>query len=292
MGSLDLGACRRAEYEAIGDGEPLLYFTGGPGENAAILRDDANALGDLFAVYLIEPHGSDGSTPPGDPAEYDPAGHARFYDEARRALGIERATIMGFSFGGAVALAFAGLFPGVTERCIAIATRAVGAGAGADFDAEMERGLSRHRDASWYPSARKTWDAMGERVLATDDPADLAAMMVEVLPLYMAHPETPAAQARIAAWRRDLRPNLAAAKAWDGGLWDALDLRPLLAQIRTPTLVLAGDLDLICGPAHGRMIAKHVTGAELVTFPDCGHFIPTEAPDAFRAAVTAFCGVG
>jgi hypothetical protein len=31
----------RAAYEVIGRGEPMLYFTGGRGENVALLRDDA-----------------------------------------------------------------------------------------------------------------------------------------------------------------------------------------------------------------------------------------------------------
>jgi hypothetical protein len=36
----------RAAYEVIGRGEPMLYFTGGPGENVALLRDDAERFGE------------------------------------------------------------------------------------------------------------------------------------------------------------------------------------------------------------------------------------------------------
>jgi pimeloyl-ACP methyl ester carboxylesterase len=82
--------------------------------------------------------------------------------------------------------------------------------------------------------------------------------------------------------------DLAAAKAWEGGLWQTLDVRPLLPQIKCPTLVLVGALDLICGPAQGQIIAQGVPQAEVVTVPDCGHFIPAEAPDDFRHAVLAF----
>jgi pimeloyl-ACP methyl ester carboxylesterase len=287
--SVDLGAGRRAAYEVIGDGEPLIYFTGGPGENAAVLRDDAGRLSDRFAVHLIEPHGSGGSSPPADPSLYDPVGHARFYEDVRRALGIERATIMGFSFGATVALTYAALFPTVTRRCIAVSARAVGEQAGEESEAEMERALSRHGPAAWYPSARKVWDEWTERTLIAEDAAELDAMMLAVLPLYLAHPEGPAAKALVESWRRNLQTNLAAAKAWEGGLWKTLDIRSLLARIDCPALLLVGALDLICGPTHARQIAQAIPEAEVVIVPDCGHFIPGEAPDRFRAEVIAFC---
>ncbi len=66
--------------------------------------------------------------------------------------------------------------------------------------------------------------------------------------------------------------------------------RPLLAKIRCPTLILVGALDLICGPTQGQLIADNLPGAELVVVPDCGHFIPAEAPEAFRHAIVDFIG--
>jgi proline iminopeptidase len=288
--SVELGGGRRAAYEVIGEGEPLLYFQGGPGLSAVPLRDDARLLSDRFAVHLIEPHGLGGSTAPADPSLYDDVGHARFYDEVRRALGLERATIMGLSFGGTVALCYAALFPEVAVRCISIAGRATGEEIAGDESAEeMDWFLTRHAQAPWYPSARQVWDEWTERALAAEDAAEVDAMMAEVLPLYMAYPERPHVQALIEKWRREGRGDLAATKAWESGLWQALDVRALLAQIECPTLVLVGALDLICGPAQGQVIAQGVPQAELVTVPDCGHFIPGEAPEEFRTAVLAFC---
>ena len=124
--TVDLPGGGRAAYEVVGAGEPMLYFQGGPGFSASMLRDDAELLSDRFAVYLIDPHGAGGSTPPSDPSKYDHLGHARFYDEVRRALGLDQATIMGISFGSIVALTYAALFPERSTRCVAIAARAVG----------------------------------------------------------------------------------------------------------------------------------------------------------------------
>jgi proline iminopeptidase len=289
--SVDLGKDRRAAYEVIGDGAPLLYFQGGPGFSAALLRQDAQLLADHFAVYLIDPAGSGGSTPPSDPSEYDHIGHARFYEEVRQAFGMGPATIMGISFGGLVALTYASLYPDATTRCISIASRAIGEEIeGAEAAAEMQAFLARHSHQPWYPAARKVWDEWTDRVLAAEDAREVDAMMAQVLPLYTADPDRPGVQAMIEEWRRDMKSDLAALKVWESGLWQRIDARPLLADIQCPTLVLVGALDLICGPTQGRLIADTVPGAELVTVPDSGHFIAAEAPESFRREIIKFAG--
>jgi proline iminopeptidase len=287
--SIELSPSRRATYEVVGLGEPILYFQGGPGYSASLLRDDAKLLSDRFAVYLIDPHGSGGSTAPTDPSRYDHIGHARFYDEVRRALGLTEITVMGISFGSVVALTYAALYPEATSRCIAIATRAVGAEhESAEQAAETERFLVRHSQATWYPAARKTWDEWTERVLAASEPTEVDAMMSEILPLYTAEPERPGVKRLIEAWRRDARTDLAAVKAWEGGLWQTIDIRPLLGRIPCPTLLLVGGLDFICGPSQARLVAQEIPHAELMTIPESGHFVPAEAPEAFRDAVVRF----
>jgi len=46
--TVDLPGGARAAYEVIGAGEPMLYFQGGPGFSASMLRDDAALLSDRF----------------------------------------------------------------------------------------------------------------------------------------------------------------------------------------------------------------------------------------------------
>jgi pimeloyl-ACP methyl ester carboxylesterase len=287
--SVDLGGGRRAAYEVIGDGPPLFYFQGGPGFSAALLRPDAELLADKFSVYLIDPAGSGGSTPPSDPSQYDHIGHARFYDEVRQALDVATATIMGISFGGIVALTYASLYPESATRCAVVSARVVGDEIeDDDAAAEMEAFLARHSHQPWYPSARAVWDEWTDRALAAEDPREVDAMMAAVLPLYTADPERPGVRAMIEEWRRDMHSDLAAIKVWESGLWQRIDARPLLAEIGCPTLVLVGEFDLICGPTQGRLIARAVPGAELVIVPDAGHFIAAEAPDAFADEIVKF----
>jgi 2-succinyl-6-hydroxy-2,4-cyclohexadiene-1-carboxylate synthase len=108
---------RIATYEVIGSGgESLLTFVGGPGLSARLMRADAELFAERFTCYLIDPHGSGGSTPPQDEIAYDPEGHARFCEEVRRALGLGSVSVHGVSFGGTVALTYAALFPELMRR--------------------------------------------------------------------------------------------------------------------------------------------------------------------------------
>ena len=288
---VDLGAGRVAAYEVIGDGPPMFYFQGGPGFSAALLRPEAELLADRFSVYLIDPAGSGGSSPPSDESQYDHVGHARFYDEVRQALDVGAATIMGISFGGIVALTYAALFPEVTTRCVCVSSRAVGQELeGEAAKAERQAFLARHAGQSWYPSARKVLDEWTERALAAEDSREVDVMMAEVLPLYTSDPDRPEVKAMIEEWRQDMQSDLAAVKVWESGLWQRIDVRPLLADIRCPTLVLVGAEDMICGPAQGRLIVDALRGAQLTIVPGSGHFIGTEAPEPFRDQIIAFAG--
>ena len=61
----------------------------------------------------------------------------------------------------------------------------------------------------------------------------------------------------------------------------------MLAQIHTPTLILAGEHDMIA-PAHTQGIAEAIEGAELFIVADGDHFIAAKMPDVFNALVMDF----
>ncbi len=85
------------------------------------MTGDAELLSDTLQSYLIDPHGSGSSTPPADPADYSPEGHARFYEEVRQALALPEVVVLGHSFGATTALTYAALFPASTQACVAVA---------------------------------------------------------------------------------------------------------------------------------------------------------------------------
>jgi pimeloyl-ACP methyl ester carboxylesterase len=66
------------------------------------------------------------------------------------------------------------------------------------------------------------------------------------------------------------------------------DSRPLLAAIRCPTLVLAGDGDELIPRDHMDEIAGGIAGATFVVVPECGHLSTLERPEAVNAALAAW----
>ena len=130
--------------------------------------------------------------------------------------------------------------------------------------------------------------AWTERLLAATDAAEMEHMMATVLPFYLAEPDKPEVAARLDEMSRVMKANLAAGQAWEGGLYQSVNLRLLLGRIACPTLIMAGELDFICGPAQAQPIASAITGSQLVMLSGCGHIPSVEAPEEYRQAVREF----
>ncbi len=69
----------------------------------------------------------------------------------------------------------------------------------------------------------------------------------------------------------------------------ATDLRPALADITCPALVIHGEGDAVVPPAAGAALAAALPRARLLTLPAAGHVPFLARPQAFRQAVEAFC---
>ena len=63
------------------------------------------------------------------------------------------------------------------------------------------------------------------------------------------------------------------------------DMRPLLASIACPTLVLVDDGDELTPPPLSEEIAAGIAGSRLVVIADCGHLSTMERPEAVNRAV-------
>ena len=66
------------------------------------------------------------------------------------------------------------------------------------------------------------------------------------------------------------------------------DVRPHLANIRAPTLLVWGALDPLTPLANGEFMAQHIAGARLVVFEDAAHMPMVDAPDRFNREVMNF----
>ncbi len=66
------------------------------------------------------------------------------------------------------------------------------------------------------------------------------------------------------------------------------DYRPLLADIRCPTLVLCGEEDRICPAFLHEKLAQSITGSNLSIIPGSGHMVTLEAPEEASSALLAW----
>ena len=282
---------RTVEWEAVGDGPPLIWVEGGPGFWAHLARPDVELVSDVFRCHLVNAPGCGRTSPPADISGYGLPGIIAFFDEVRERLGLGPVTVMGHSWGGLVAAAWAAARPESVGRLVVIdgypGSAVDSSGSVVDHHAaraERERGYARHASEPWYDAAVRAlaeeddedWDE--ETWISRFDPA---------WPMYFADPSSPLAVSHLARVRAEVRMNRAMNKAWFGDVqhFDDVDILPSLAGVRCPSLVIAGQDDFICGPAWNRPIAAAIPAARYVEIADAGHVPQYEQPGAFRAAL-------
>jgi pimeloyl-ACP methyl ester carboxylesterase len=66
------------------------------------------------------------------------------------------------------------------------------------------------------------------------------------------------------------------------------DRRPALANVKVPTLVIAGELDTLNGPLPASWFASAMPQATIVIVPGAGHLVHLEQPEAFDRAIETF----
>jgi pimeloyl-ACP methyl ester carboxylesterase len=64
----------------------------------------------------------------------------------------------------------------------------------------------------------------------------------------------------------------------------------VVGHITCSTLLVAGELDLICGPAQAGPIHDALPDSTLQIIPDCGHMVTIEKPDELHHGVLDWLG--
>ncbi len=105
----------------------------------------------------------------------------------------------------------------------------------------------------------------------------------------MVHPDRRSDAAFMSPLRRmSVRAGLSQFENQVAALLGRVDQRPLLAEIRCPTLVGVGRQDEWSPVAQHRELAAGIRDAELVIFENAGHMAPVEAPGQVSAALRAW----
>jgi len=260
--SLQTADRRALAWRETGSGPPLVCHPGGPGASAAYF----GALEELAAertLILLDPRGTGASDRPGDTAAYALEGYAEDVEAVREALGLERLDLLGHSHGGFVAMTWAGTYPERVGRLVLAST------APRFTDAIRSRRRERVAAHAGQPYFDDAVAAAGEQQAGRyADDAELAALYERMGPVLMPlgrDVEPVAAVFRAAGINAD------ALRHFNEHIAATMDLRPLLARITAPTLVIAGEVDPFAGPTSDE-IAAALADATLVTVKGADHF--------------------
>ena len=188
-------------------------------------------------------------------------------------LGIERAIVVGHSWGGGVAIALAEHHRSRVRGLVLVSS------------VSPDQPLSRLDRALAMPPIGQVVTAAGLYLASLV----LAAPPVRGLIKRRHGSEKRALAVMIETWREE--------RVWDSfvteqrSLVDELPLLgPGLASIATPTVVIVGDADRIVPPTAGRQLAARIPHAELVELAGAGHLLAHERPQVVVDAVRQVSG--
>jgi proline iminopeptidase len=257
----------------VGDGGPqIVVLHGGPGASHDYLRPQFDALARGRTLLYYDQRGGGRSDVP---REVPLGWRAHVADLAAivASAATPPATLLGFSWGGLLALLFALEHPDLVGRLALVAP----AGTHAEIRARFEKTFAERQAAPGIVQARADLSRSG---LRERDPAAFWRRAFEL---------SVAGYFKDASRAANLTPFRVAARA-QRAVWDSLagvDLRPRLPSLTAETLVLHGRYDPIPLESSETLVAL-MPRARLVVFEDSGHALYAEETARFVQVLDAF----
>jgi pimeloyl-ACP methyl ester carboxylesterase len=267
---------QRISYLASGadSGGPVVVLVHGLASNRNTWSDVLPLLGRYAHVIAPDLLGSGASAKPRC-ADYSVGAHAARIRDLLRELGLDRASVVGHSYGGGVAMTFAYQFPERTDRMVLIASGGLGPELSIALRAASLPGaaLAAHAVTELTPR----WLAgVGRRLvsrLGWVPDADLAAAGRALHSL------------SDGASRRAFTHTVRCTVTWSGQRLAATDRLYLLSGL--PTLLVAGRRDSCIPWQHSEGAHKVLPGSRLEVL-DTGHFPHHEQPGVVGELLTDF----
>jgi proline iminopeptidase len=279
-------------YTTFGRGEPLVIVHGGPGASHDYFLPYLLPLARTNKLVFIDERGSGRSEKLEDVKQYTVENMADDVEAVRVALGLGKISLLGHSYGGVLAQAYAFKYQEHLSHLVLASTFA--------STKEMNQVLQRIKNqmprdklaltnafekaglfdkgAAWehgrYPSQYATL-AWGDGYFPK---------------LYGARPDPdydPQAQDTTTAW--DLYREMWGSHGEfviDGNL-SSVEYLGKLSMIRVPTLIIAGDHDE-CDPSLSKEMNAKIKGSKLVILPNSGHMAFVDQPNMWNRSVAAF----
>ena len=172
------------------------------------------------------------------------------------AAGLDRFPLLGISRGGAIAIAYAVKHPERVTQLVLYGAFAVGLKhVGTPQELEARRALASLLRLGW----------------GLNNPAFCKTFTCRFIP-----EATPEHEQWFDELQRVSTSPENAARLMERD--DDIDVRPLLPQVKTPTLVMHCDRDHAVPPEKGRLLAAEIPGARYVSLPSANHLMLEEEP--------------
>ncbi len=264
---------RRVVYRVAGDGPPVVLIHGMLNSSshwrAVALELAREHL--VIAPDLIG-HG-DSAAPRGD---YSLGAHAASIRDLLAAIGVDRATVVGHSLGGGVAMQFFYQFPQRVERLVLISSGGLGRDVSPLLRSAALPGVSALLSATIRPRLITALASSGARMRerGIETGVYLQAIARALRPL------------ESAGARQAFLHTLRSVIDIHGQRVSATDRLGLLAEV--PTLIVWGERDRTIPLEHGRLAHAAIRDSAFVTIPGAAHFPHLEEPEELARLLREF----
>ncbi len=260
-------------FGARGTALPVIAVNGGPGlSHAYMLQNDMwqkVAQNRLVMFYDQRGTGASKRLQPGAPQTMN--AQIADLDAVRAQLGLENCALVGDSYGGLLAMAYAAAHPEHVAKLVL-----------SDSAAPSWKGIV-HLLPDTFPDVEEQDAAEEKKLGSTTEAAARASLRNHFRMIFY----SPAKRDAYMAHMGDLGFEPAVAEAVSKATED-LDLTPKLAGFHFPTLVMTGRYDMNVAPLTAWRMAHAIPGAKIVFFEQSGHLPSYEEPERYRAVLEAF----
>jgi pimeloyl-ACP methyl ester carboxylesterase len=263
----------RVIYHMVGSGPPVVLIHGMV-NSSRHWRSVALALADRYTVIAPDLIGhGDSATPRGD---YSLGAHASSIRDLLAVLGVDRATIVGHSLGGGVAMQFFYQFPQRTERLVLVSSGGLGGEVSPLLRTATLPGASSLLSLAAHPRLLSALRRAGDRL---SDSGGRQGVYLQAIARALRPLEQPGART---AFLHTLRSVIDV----HGQRVSATDRLYLLAGM--PTLIVWGARDNTIPLAHGLAAHRAAPGSRFETLPRAAHFPNLEDPEGLAAVLNDF----
>jgi pimeloyl-ACP methyl ester carboxylesterase len=262
-------------YRIAGSGPPVVLIHGML-NSSSHWRSVALSLASDYTVIAPDLIGhGDSAAPRGD---YSLGAHAASIRDLLAAVGVERATVVGHSLGGGVAMQFFYQFPQRVERLVLISSGGLGHEVSPLLRTAALPGVSALLSLAIHPRLLGTLRETGRRLHERE-------VRVGVYMQALARALRPLENTEA---REAFLQTLRAVIDVHGQRVSATDRLYLLESL--PTMIVWGERDNTIPLAHGRRAHEAIPRSRFHTLPRVAHFPHLEDPDGLAEALREFIG--